>query len=153
MGLFGSLKKIAGKVLKSGLSVATRGVSDKALSIFKSLGRKTTAMPKQLTQQQEAQLNKIAPRANVSTVYENARAGGGQYGAYKSKTTYKRKRARAMSQRAPARKPPKAKRAKSATRKAPSGGLDLKRMALAWRAAGKPMSWRDWIKTNQLRKA
>lgn len=37
-------------------------------------------------------------------------------------------------------------------RSPPAGGLDLKRMALAWRAAGKSGTWRDWIKTNQLRK-
>ena len=34
----------------------------------------------------------------------------------------------------------------------PAGGLDLAAMAAQWRAAGKPGSWRDWIKTNQLRK-
>ena len=34
----------------------------------------------------------------------------------------------------------------------PAGGLDLAAMAVQWRAAGKPGSWRDWIKSNQLRK-
>jgi hypothetical protein len=35
----------------------------------------------------------------------------------------------------------------------PAGGLDLRAMAQAWRAAGKPGTWRDWIRTNQIRKA
>lgn len=39
------------------------------------------------------------------------------------------------------------------SRKPPAGGLDLRAMGAAWRAAGKPGTWRDWIKTNQIRKA
>lgn len=35
----------------------------------------------------------------------------------------------------------------------PKGGLDLRAMAVQWRAAGKPGSWREWIRTNQIRKA
>lgn len=46
-----------------------------------------------------------------------------------------------------------AKKRAGGTRRAPKGGLDLKAMAAAWRAAGKPGTWRDWIKTNQVRKA
>jgi len=34
----------------------------------------------------------------------------------------------------------------------PKGGLDLRAMAAQWRAAGKPGSWRDWIRSNQIRK-
>lgn len=57
-------------------------------------------------------------------------------------------------------KPPKSKRraktkrAKSSgtKRTAPKGGLDLKRMAVAWRAAGKPGRWIDWVKTQPIRK-
>lgn len=48
------------------------------------------------------------------------------------------------------RKPAKARSA----RKAPSGGLDLARIAQMWRAAGKPGAWRDFIKANtHIRKA
>jgi len=34
----------------------------------------------------------------------------------------------------------------------PKGGLDLKAMALQWRAAGKPGTWLGWIKANQIKK-
>lgn len=37
-------------------------------------------------------------------------------------------------------------------RSPPKGGLDLAAMAAQWRGAGKPGSWRDWIKSHQLRK-
>lgn len=43
-------------------------------------------------------------------------------------------------------------RASSGKRKPPPGGLDLKRMAVAWRAAGKPGRWIDWIKSRPLRR-
>lgn len=35
----------------------------------------------------------------------------------------------------------------------PKGGLDLKRMAAQWRAAGKPGTWIGWIKSNPIHKA
>lgn len=47
----------------------------------------------------------------------------------------------------------KAKPATGKGRTPPAGGLDLARMAAQWRAAGKPGTWRDWIKTQPIRKA
>lgn len=38
-------------------------------------------------------------------------------------------------------------------RKPPGGGLDLKAMAAAWRAAGKPGTWISWIKANPIKRA
>lgn len=47
----------------------------------------------------------------------------------------------------------KAKRAPGKGRTPPKGGLDLKRMAAQWRAAGKPGTWIGWIKSNPIRTA
>lgn len=63
------------------------------------------------------------------------------------KATVRRRRKRATM-------PAKAKtRTRQGSRTVPRGGLDLKAMAAAWRAAGKPGTWREWIKTQQIRKA
>jgi hypothetical protein len=167
MGLFSGLKKIAGKVLKAGLSVATRGVSDKVLAGLKSFGKKPAtiaAKPPLYTEQEEALLNKLGqatPRVRQSEVYANVRAGGATLGSYKSKTGYKRKRSTSRmtySDEAPAPRPRKKRRASSSSsttgkRKPPPGGLDLRAMAGAWRAAGKPGTWLNWIKTQPIRRA
>lgn len=47
----------------------------------------------------------------------------------------------------------KAKRAPGKGRTPPKGGLDLKRMAAQWRAAGKPGTWLGWIKSQPIYKA
>lgn len=41
---------------------------------------------------------------------------------------------------------------KQGRRVPPPGGLDLRAMAAQWRAAGKPGTWRDWIRTNPVRR-
>lgn len=54
---------------------------------------------------------------------------------------------------------PVARKAKTVTkrtssgvkRQPPKGGLDLKAMAAAWRAAGKPGTWLGWIKSNPIK--
>lgn len=35
------------------------------------------------------------------------------------------------------------------TRRAPTGGLDLKALSASWRAAGKPGKWLDWVKAHR----
>lgn len=158
--MFGSLKKLAGKVLKTGLSVATRGVSDKVLGAMKGLGKKRSTVqlkPMEMTEQEYAlatKLGQATPKVRVSEVYADARAGGAMPGTYKRKGSYKRKR-RAMSyDEAPAVAPRKRKKAGAprAKRGAPPGGLDLRAMAQAWRSAGKPTTWQGWIKTNPIRR-
>lgn len=160
MGLFSALKKIGGKVLKAGLSVATRGVSDKVLGALKGFGKKPatiSAKPPLYTEQQEALLVKMgqaAPKVRSTTVYENVRAGNATLGSYKSKSGYKRKRrAPAMDYEAPAKRKKASRSTSTGKRKPPPGGLDLAAMAQAWRAAGKPTSWQGWIKTQPIRRA
>lgn len=152
MGLFSALKKIAGKVVKAGLSVATRGVSDKVFSALKSRGQKPATieakMPKgrSMTEQEYALANKLgqaAPKVRTTEVYE---------GVFKKKSAYKKKR------RGAAMSPTTTTRRKKTTttggkRKPPPGGLDLAAMAKEWRAAGKPGSWLSWIKSNQIRRS
>lgn len=39
--------------------------------------------------------------------------------------------------------------AKASKRRAPTGGLDLKALSASWKAAGKPGSWMDWIRSHR----
>lgn len=157
MGLFKALGKVLGGVAKAGLSVATRGVSDKVLAALKSRGakRSTVAMkPAEMTEQQVALANKMGqavPKVRVTEVIQEARAGGALAGNYKSKSAYKRKRRSTGASRMAAMTPPRTKR-KGTTRRPPPGGLDLRAMAGEWRAAGKPGRWIDWIKANPIRR-
>lgn len=159
MGLFGSIGKLLGGVAKAGLSVATRGVSDKVLKALKGMGKKRStvqAMPTLWTEQNTALVNKLGqatPRVKRTEVMADVRAGDAMPGNYKRKTSYKRK----PSSSAPARTDSApARRARSAgggaRRGPPPGGLDLAAMASAWRAAGKPGTWIGWIKSNQIRR-
>jgi hypothetical protein len=38
--------------------------------------------------------------------------------------------------------------ARASKRRAPTGGLDLKALSASWKAAGKPGSWMDWIRSH-----
>jgi hypothetical protein len=153
MGLFGSIFKVVGKVAKAGLSVATKGVSDKVFSVLKGRGaQKQVASTPDVTAQQLAVIEKwrgIAPNVKTTTVLA----------AVKKKQPAKV--ARAMKQRVRymadepdqgeppprrRRKPPKALRPR---RKPPSGGLDLKALSASWNAAGKPGTWQGWIAANK----
>jgi len=59
-----------------------------------------------------------------------------------------------QARRKAARMPAKARTtASKGKRKAPSGGLDLKAIAIEWRAQGKPGTWQGFIKANPIRKA
>jgi len=153
MGLFGSIFKVVGKVAKAGLSVATKGVSDKVFSVLKGRGaQKQVASTPDVTAQQLAVIEKwrgIAPNVKTTTVLA----------AVKKKQPAKV--ARAMKQRVRymadepdqgeppprrRRKPPKALRPR---RKPPSGGLDLKALSASWKAAGRPGTWQGWIAANK----
>lgn len=90
MGLFGFVKKVGGKILKAGLSVATRGVSDKVLAGLKGLNiqKKKKAM---LTRSAEAMALKHLPTTKSTTTYardllERASRGAGSAGDERSRT-------------------------------------------------------------------
>lgn len=176
MGLIGSLLKGVGKIAKAGASVLTHGVSDKVLTIAKGLGKKSTAIalkPADATAQYEASVNKAAQGTGVrkAAATASARAGLGQVGTYAKGGKLSPAMQRAMKYGAPKLSATKTtyapavlKRAKKSPRGNPAGmrgtgkrvpppgGLDLAAMALAWRAASKPVSWAQWIKTQQIRR-
>lgn len=91
MGLFGFVKKVAGKVLKTGLSVATRGVSDKVLSAFKAMNQQKRAARIQTLADKTLAL-KFTPRVkNTEQTARNivigATRSGGQVGDTRTRTT------------------------------------------------------------------
>lgn len=157
MGLFGSIFKVVGKVAKAGLSVATKGISDKVFSVLKGRGQaKQVQNTPDTTAQQQAIIEKwrgIAP--NVKTT-EVLRAVKKRQPAKVARTmhypddAYDEHRAAAGETRGSGprrkRKPPRALRPR---RKPPTGGLDLKALSASWKAAGKPGTWQGWIAANK----
>lgn len=147
MSIFKFVGKALGKVAKAGLSVATAGVSDKVISVAKTIGLSLKKAKKQAPQSQTAIIEKIgqvSPKVRVTEVQDvMARTPIG----IRRRTTTKRKATRAKAPRATSSPKPRS------TRAAPKGGLDLKRIAAMWRDAGKPGKWIDFIKANPIRKA
>jgi len=144
MGIFGFVKKAVGKVVKTGLSVATRGVSDKVLKGLKQLGQAKqaakAAAANEITLQRYAQMAKVAPKVAITKAPAAVKLALRPMGAPKPKAKKRRKAAAAP-------------RAKSTSgRKPPKGGLDLAAIGRAWRAAGKPGSWQAYIKANPIKK-
>lgn len=148
MGLFGFL----GKVAKAGLGIVTHGASDKiingARAIIGGKPKRANMVPYAgtTTMQEQALINKIGtltPRARVTERNEGW--------SFKSKPSYKAKRRKRAMIAPPQRAISPAK--PRSPRKPPSGGLDLAKMGAAFRAAGKPIPWQQWIKTYPLRKA
>ena len=78
---------------------------------------------------------------------KQARAEKGYKSDFARKGTAKAAKKRGKGKTSPKVRKPKAPKTKG-KRTAPKGGLDLKGMAREWRAAGKPGSWRDWIKSH-----
>lgn len=68
MSIFKKLGKLAGKIAKAGLSVATRGVSDKVLNALKAVGAQKKANAT-LTRAAEAMALRHAPETKSTTTY------------------------------------------------------------------------------------
>ncbi len=146
MGLFGFVKKAIGKVAKAGLSVVTKGASDKIFSALKGKGTAKAAAKQAYggitTNQTQAAVAKVAsPKKNTTAVIKQATG-------VKRKAAPKKRKAAAKKVTVK-----KVKVKKVGARKPPKGGLDLKRMSTAWRAAGSPGSWQQWIKGNPIKTA
>lgn len=151
MGFFGTIAKLAGKVVKAGASKLTMGASDLVLKQLKNTGQLKQAAKqiaaKQIPQQTQATLAP-APAAAARAVVNHTDA------------TIKRERARiaASGKRQPIRKmkkaakPKVAKVKKKSGRTPPKGGLDLAAIARQWKAAGKPGTWISYIKANPIKK-
>lgn len=132
-------------------AAVTRGKSEKVVQQLKGVGAalkavKGAPLPR-ITKAEAAHVIKTfkarAPRVVPISSVQATTAPGGAPLAKKAP----RRRAAAKAKAPRAAKAPR--RASGGGRKPPKGGLDLKALAASWRAAGKPGSWRDWIKKNR----
>lgn len=168
-------KKHITKLVQKGASVASGGLSDKAIAIAKSgaklvKGRKAS---RTLDRIPKPQLDAISLKSRVpsaATKIDNtavAMPGGARIngaaapwlGRKKRRSARQIEAAEAKSQglklvkaprgavvaRPKSKKAPKVK----SKRKAPTGGLDLKALSASWKAAGKPGTWQGWIKKSR----
>lgn len=143
MGLFSGLAKLAGKVVKTGLSVATGGKSDAVLKVAKGIigAAKPKAKPAMTTADYAAVLDYQPDVTTGRTIYEDGVAMPGL--KVKKKAAPKKKKA------APKKAKAAPKKAAAKKRAPPKGGLDLKALSASWKAAGKPGTWQGWIKANK----
>lgn len=143
MGLRKFLKKavkLGSKLAKPLLATTPIGaLALRGQQVLKSLGGnlKAARLGKIEPLSVRSSVEKIAPRQAVQTLRRlgSAASTARVSIARGSRMTQKRPTAPGTGKRIP-----------------PAGGLDLRAMAVAWRAAGKPGTWRDWIKSNQIRK-
>jgi len=144
VGFFKFVGKALGKVAKLGLSVATKGLSDKVFSALKQTGQAKqaakAAAANLVTQQQQAQAAKIAtaaaPKATISKAVQVK-----EFFPASGTAPKKRKKRKATA----TAKAPKAK----SGRVAPKGGLDLKKIGVMWRSEGKPGTWIEYVKAHK----
>lgn len=143
MGLFSGLAKLAGKVVKTGLSVATGGKSDAVLKVAKGIigAAKPKSKPAMTMADYAAVLDYQPDVTTGRTIYEDGVAMPGL--KVKKKAAPKKKKA------APKKAKAAPKKAAAKKRAPPKGGLDLKALSASWKAAGKPGTWQGWIKANK----
>lgn len=159
MSIFSAIGKVVGGVAKTALSAATHGVSDKVLSALKSTGKAKKAIVNATqtaaTNQAKALVTKAQGQATDRANQALASVLKVKKPAAKKKRASKKATAVATSvtKKAKAAKAKVKKVKKASKRTAPKGGLDLKKMAAAWRSAGKPGTWINWVKTMQIKKA
>jgi len=126
MGLFSFVGKALGKVAKAGLSVATKGLSDKVFSALKGKGQKPgpSKPAAYASMQNQALLAKIgAPVPKLS----------------RTESGY-------VAPRRPAKR---RSSSSSSTRRAPKGGLDLVAIGKLYQSQGKPGGdWRGFVKAH-----
>lgn len=177
--MFGFIKKGLGKLAKGVASKLTMGASDHVLKALKSLGTaKRVLSTRRRTSAAEAQMLKYGvPRVRQSTVIGMAAAGAGTPGTYgrrkatsrrraspepayddelpapRPRRRARRKKAASVSRRPATRTPTRRRRATGtgARRRPPPGGLDFRAMSAEWKAAGKPGTWQEWIRSNPRR--
>lgn len=174
-------KKHITKLVQKGASVATGGLSDKAIAIAKSGAKlvKGAKAKRTLDRIPKPQLDAIRLKSKVPTAATRidntavAMPGGARIagaaapwlGKGKRRTAKQIEAAEAKAygltvQRPKSSKVPKATKAKAkkapkvkAKRSPPKGGIDLKALSAAWKAQGKPGKWIDFVKANSKRAA
>lgn len=149
MGFFGTIAKLAGKVVKAGASTLTHGASDLLLKQLKGTGQVKQAQKavaaKQMTAQQIAAATAVQPSVKVPAAQKIT-------AALKPMATAPKASSQKKASTPKAKKPKAAKVKKPSNRKAPKGGLDLAAISRAWKAAGKPGTWLGYIKANPIKK-
>lgn len=128
------------------LSGATGGLSEKVISVGKAVGKlkKTRKANKALDAMPRLQLAESKYYVPAPTEGVGVQATAMPGGSSLRKPSKRRRKTTAK-----AKKPKAAKKASSSKRKPPSGGLNLKAISASWKAAGKPGTWRQWIKANK----
>jgi len=154
VGLFKFVGKALGTVAKMGLSVATKGLSDKVFSALKSSGQAKQAAKmiaaQQVTNQRLAQAVKIEPRvAPEATIARAVKTKGAILKGFPGGSDAPKRRRR--KKKAAGTTAKRAKATTGAKRKPPKGGLDFRAMAVQWRAHdkmydGRKVSWLEWQK-------
>lgn len=135
--------KVISAAVRAGTGIATGGASEAALrglKVAKQLGQSLKSPNK--SKQVEMAMAKLdampRPQVRTATAKPSAMPGGATI------------RAGSSTRRKVAATRKKVRQAKAKSgRKAPSGGLDLKKLAAAWRAQGKPGKWIDFVKANR----
>jgi len=158
VSIFSKIIKGIGKVAKAGLSVATHGVSDKVLSVAKTLGigtKKAKVVRPQALMAQVEKIGQMKPSARITSYTDISDA---PIIIRRKKPAARRAtrptRARSAPRTPVSRASARARVSTGAKRSAPKGGLDLKRISAMWASAGKPGKWIDFIKANShVRKA
>jgi len=161
MGLFSFVGKAIGAVARQGLSLVTQGASEKVLNLLKKVkGRPPVkaalaAAPTAQIQAFAAKNQVTVPR--LSQTESHSSGEGWEFRAKQGKSMGKRKsRPRELLYEAevPVSDPParaKVKVATSSGKKTAAGPKKQTRSArqyAAWKAAGKPSTFFDWVKVN-----
>lgn len=153
MGLFSGLGKLVGKVVKTGLSVATGGKSDAVLKVVSNVTGigKPKAKPAMTTADA---MNVLRYQPNVTTGRTTyAEGSGSAMPGLRRRTPPKPKKKKAAPKKPAKKAPTKAAKPRSTAKKAPpKGGLDLAKIGQMWTAAGKGpgtgITWNQFVKAN-----
>jgi len=154
MSIFSAIGKVLKKAVKPALSIATGGISDKVLSIGKTLGigtKKAKVVRPQVLQATVDKIGQSIPQTSKTKTYTDISDAPI---VIRSKKKATKKRSPAKLKLVKTAKATKVTKAAKVKRAAPRGGIDLKKLSTMWAAQGKPGKWIDFVKANSnVRKA
>ena len=139
MSFLGRLARGAVNVVRGGISVATGGASERLITAAKQLGEYVHPAKKAAISIPQIQTPRV--RAIIART-----------GVKQAPKKLKRPRIPPVytepSHPLTAKGKMKPKKSSGSKRTPPKGGLDLKGLSAEWKKAGKPGTWRDWIKSH-----
>ena len=166
MGFFKKLGKLGKKALKTvarpALSIATAGLSEKAIGIGKSIGHLVKSArgdqaSRTLTKMPQPQLAALITKSRIGTpgIAAQTMPGGAPLpGSRPRRRKSGRRAARALPAgfAASVRQAKKLRAASKTAIKAKSNGggklKDLKALSASWKGVGKPGRWMQWVKSH-----